>query len=222
VGRTEELGCASFREALYAYLDGELSGHARDRVEDHSDRCGSCSRALEVERFWGKVLKGSMRHVRSPEALRDRVRAGLEMSPSVWSARLSWRRVVPVVSLAAAVLVVAVLAAPLWERIGGSDATRNTLRVTGLAGLIVDLQCDSQGATLEQQRQCFSNHLNGLKRGDGRYYHLEDSDPARGILSEPGVRGRFITVSGTLRRNGDLRFLRIDDVQWPRDGGELL
>jgi mycothiol system anti-sigma-R factor len=45
----DELDCADVVEAVYLYLDGELSAEAIDGIRDHLDECSPCLREYGIE-----------------------------------------------------------------------------------------------------------------------------------------------------------------------------
>ncbi len=69
-------GCAAVRARLGPYLDGQLRGARRQRVEAHVDSCRNCSAELQRLR-----------------ALRDELRRGLAVSISRQDAELFWEKV---------------------------------------------------------------------------------------------------------------------------------
>jgi anti-sigma factor RsiW len=69
-------GCAGVRVRLGPYLDGQLRGAGRQRVESHVGACANCSAELQRLR-----------------ALRDELRRGLTVSPSGRDAELFWEKV---------------------------------------------------------------------------------------------------------------------------------
>jgi anti-sigma factor (TIGR02949 family) len=70
----EEIGCLEAIEALYAYLDGEVTDPgAIARIEHHLGHCRSCYSRTEMERTLTTHLRNSARS-RAPEELQARLR----------------------------------------------------------------------------------------------------------------------------------------------------
>ena len=124
--------CDDIRGRLTLYLDNELQGDERARVEAHLSECESCAAILARElNFLNAVRESGPLHVASP-GLRAKVEAILNAGqtsaapePRVASrayrrgSRLSW------VVAAAAVLLVLLLPILVWRVMKQSEATPN-------------------------------------------------------------------------------------------------
>ena len=66
--------------------------------------------------------------------------------------------------------------------------------------IVVDLDCDRAGLTVEQQRKCrHPYHVNVLKLGDGRYWSLSlDRETGRRLALDRELRGHRMRVEGDL------------------------
>jgi hypothetical protein len=60
-------------EAVAAFADGVLSGHARERATRHINACGECHHAVRVQREAAFALRSAVAPA-LPSALRDRLR----------------------------------------------------------------------------------------------------------------------------------------------------
>lgn len=105
---------------LGEYLDGELGGEVRRRLEVHLSDCAECRRRVELEQAFKEIYIAPLRPDEAPRALRERMvglLAGLADSGRAGRA-LSGRRRRAVVAAAMAALIVAGVAGGLL--IGGS------------------------------------------------------------------------------------------------------
>lgn len=96
-------------EALQAFLDGCLEGEQRRAVERHLASCARCRSELSVLR-WTRDRVGDLARAPVPPGLTERLRAALD-AEDAGRARGGLPRWLP---LAAAALVVALVAVPLW------------------------------------------------------------------------------------------------------------
>lgn len=97
--------CADVRDALDAFLDGELPPDARARVRDHLTECLECARrSEELEAVSRRVQEALVQH-RAPDVLKARIRAALaDAAPApVRPARWRWVRFAVAAVLIAAV-----------------------------------------------------------------------------------------------------------------------
>ncbi len=107
--------------------------------------------------------------------------------------RKAWWKDPLVAALAAVFLLAALLVPVLVNR----DKVPEPAVFTGV---IVDLECDRAGLSVEMQRECGArSHMNALKLEDGAYVHFNLHQAAyRDFIFEPDVRGRRVTVHGSL------------------------
>ncbi len=105
------MSCAGRREALIAYLDGELPAAERAELESHLGGCEACRAALAAERKLSGAL-ASLRPVEPSGDFEARFRARLarerEASPG-WLSRIFTRRLALGLGAAGAAAVAAVL-----------------------------------------------------------------------------------------------------------------
>ena len=76
-----DLDCADVVEAVYLYLDGELSTQVIDEIRQHLDECGPCLREYGIEREVKALIARSCTET-APDALRASVVARLDVPKS--------------------------------------------------------------------------------------------------------------------------------------------
>jgi mycothiol system anti-sigma-R factor len=75
---SHELACGDVVEAVYLYLDGELSSDVIDNIRLHLDECSPCLREYGIEQEVKALIARSCCE-RAPEALRASVVQRLEV-----------------------------------------------------------------------------------------------------------------------------------------------
>jgi len=75
---SHELDCGDVVEAVYLYLDGELSSDVIDNIRQHLDECSPCLREYGVEKEVKALIARSCCET-APEALRASVVQRLEV-----------------------------------------------------------------------------------------------------------------------------------------------
>jgi mycothiol system anti-sigma-R factor len=75
---SHELDCGDVVEAVYLYLDGELSSDVIDNIRQHLDDCSPCLREYGIEQEVKALIARSCSE-RAPEALRSSVVQRLEV-----------------------------------------------------------------------------------------------------------------------------------------------
>jgi anti-sigma factor RsiW len=192
------MDCSTFRRSIHHFQADELSAAERAAVESHLDNCAACARALEVEEGFLRGLRSRRPRAEAPSGLEARVRAALareapDPAPSAWY-RGPW------LAAAAAALLLALLLVPGLgrPREGGWSPAAGVVPVTGVEVMIVDLECDRAGMSIEQQRNCRArHHINALKTADGRYWHISPDQADYGkMIADPQIRGRRLVVDG--------------------------
>lgn len=88
--------CADCRDAITAYVDGELMGEEQRDVHEHLASCVECRREFEVVTATSRTLKeGLVRHS-APDVLKARIRSALAQpdafEPPAVLPRRSWPR----------------------------------------------------------------------------------------------------------------------------------
>lgn len=118
------MNCLEARRLLDAYADGELSLESALPIETHLESCARCRASLDALSALRTALNQACEYRPAPEALRARVRQGLEREAAPVATRSSW----PVRALLAAPGLVAlalagwlVLAQP-WNPPGSQAA----------------------------------------------------------------------------------------------------
>ena len=71
------LNCTQCVDRLADFVDRELTQAEVAQVEAHLDRCVDCSQEFRFEGAVLESLKATLRRVRAPESLRERIRAML-------------------------------------------------------------------------------------------------------------------------------------------------
>ena len=78
----DDIGCLEAIEALYAYIDGELTDEDSIAVvEKHLGHCRSCYSRTQMEKALSEHMKKSSRS-RAPEKLQKRLRDLMEITLS--------------------------------------------------------------------------------------------------------------------------------------------
>lgn len=183
--------CRRFERDLFHFQAGELPEDEQRALADHVDECPGCARRLEIENGFLRGLKGRLGRVEAPPELRVRVREALggeatsRRSPG-WL-RNPW--LVP----AAAALLLAILLIPTMPPWAGIMHVEREVTV-------VDIDCDTAGRTLEQQRHCaHPHHLNALKIGPNQYWNISLQQAAgRRLVADREMRGHRVLVTGDL------------------------
>ena len=106
------MNCATARDLLSAYVDGELPLAQATELADHLTGCGTCSAETETMITTVRTLREGLERHHAPDVLRARIRAAIReddvpAAPAVRATRgLRWRS-------AAALLLVAVASSAL-------------------------------------------------------------------------------------------------------------
>lgn len=75
--RGHELDCSDVVEAVYLYIDGELSAEVIDNIQSHLDDCSPCLREYGIEQDVKALIARSCCET-APDALRASIVARLE------------------------------------------------------------------------------------------------------------------------------------------------
>jgi anti-sigma factor (TIGR02949 family) len=197
--------CGRFARDLYHFQAGELPEEAMEAMAEHAEACPPCGRRLEVEQGLLRGIQSRLERAEAPPELRVRVREALEAEAAP-SGLSGWLRA-PWLLPAAVALVLAFALWPLIPQI--ASVTRVDQRV-----VLVDLECERAGKTIEQQRRCtHPKHFNALRVADGRYWHIGlDRTAGREIVSAIELRGHRLRVEGELdERSETLHLARYTD-----------
>jgi predicted anti-sigma-YlaC factor YlaD len=98
------MSCSKYREHIPAYLDGDLSGEDRDRLESHLEECSACSETAEEMRASLLVFRAVEHRDSCPSLSEIKIKRLSAIGRERASRRVSLRR------LAAIVLIMAGLA----------------------------------------------------------------------------------------------------------------
>jgi anti-sigma factor (TIGR02949 family) len=201
------VSCRTFDRQLYHFQAGELREDERAALADHAVGCARCGQRLAIEDAFLGALKARLQRASAPPDLRERVRAALrEQGPRARpqvGRRPPW--LVPLV--ASALLALALVA------IRGSVGTPADRLPVDRDVIVVDLECDRAGVSLDDQRECGEpQHLNALRVGIDRYWNVSlDQDAFRHLVIDPGWRGHRLRVRGELFIS--IRTLRLTDYE---------
>lgn len=100
--------CADCRDALNAYVDGELMPDEAQDIRDHLSTCGDCAAEHEVLMTVSRRLKAGLQRPRAPDILRARIRSAIAQ-PDAFSEVTPRRERLALPALIAAAAIVAVL-----------------------------------------------------------------------------------------------------------------
>jgi anti-sigma factor RsiW len=104
------MNCASTRELLSAYVDGELPPDEATAVAEHLASCAACSRDYDAMVATVRTLREGLVRFHAPDLLRARVRTALreEQEPAASTptvrrgSRVAWRTVAAAMAIAVA------------------------------------------------------------------------------------------------------------------------
>jgi hypothetical protein len=192
------MDCARFRRSIHDYQADEISELEREAFEGHRDACPDCARALEVEEGFLRGLRARLPRAEAPPGLEQRVRAALrEEAPD--PAATAWYRRPWLAAAAAAVLLALLIVPGLGRPPGGRwSPASGVVQVSGVEVMVVDLDCDRAGMSIEYQRRCTAPyHVNALKTSDGKYWYISPDHEEYGrLIGDPRMRGRRLVVDG--------------------------
>lgn len=192
------MDCASFRRSIHDFQADELNEAERGAFEAHLSACAGCARALEVEEGFLRVLRGRLPRAEPSPGLDQRLREALRGEAPDPPAPAWYRG--PWLAAAAAALLLALLLVPgLGRPLGGGwSPVSGVVPVADVEVMLVDLDCDRAGGSVEEQRRCADpHHVNALKTADGRYWHISPDHADYGrLIRDPRMRGRRLVVDG--------------------------
>lgn len=192
------MDCGSFRSSIHDFQADEMPEAERGEAEEHLSACADCARALEIEDGFLRALKARLPRAEPPPGLEQRIRAALrEEAPD--PAAPAWYRTPWFAAAAAAVLLALLLVPGLGRPLdGGWSPAGGVVQVEGMEVMVVDLDCDRAGMSVEYQRRCADrHHVNALKTADGRYWHISPDHKEYGkLIADPEMRGRRLVVDG--------------------------
>jgi hypothetical protein len=183
---------------MHHFQADELPEVEREAFQEHLNDCADCARALEVEEGFLRGLRARLPRAEQPSGLEQRVRAALRRE-ALDPPSPSWHRTSWVAAAAAAVILALFLVPPLFRPpAGGWSPAGGVVQVVGLEVMVVDLDCDRAGMSLEAQRNCKAPyHVNALKTADGRYWHISPDHEEYGrLIADPAMRGTRLVVDG--------------------------
>ena len=65
--------CAKALEQMYLFLDAELDGASKRKIQEHLDECGPCLQHFDLERVVKQLVVRSCANSHAPDELRSRV-----------------------------------------------------------------------------------------------------------------------------------------------------
>jgi mycothiol system anti-sigma-R factor len=192
------MDCRAFRDQIYHFQADEIPEAGRVEFQTHLDSCPECARVLEFEDGFRRVLEARIPRESAPPGLETRIRSALRAEAS-GPLRQAWYRTSWFAAAAAVVLlvllIVPTLDRTLLDRRGGSSGL---IQIANKEFVLVDLDCDRAGRTLEQQRRCnHPHHVNALKTADGEYWSISPDQSGYGrLVHDPQLRGRRMVING--------------------------
>lgn len=202
--------CREVRELLAAFLDDELPCDLSRSIQEHLDLCDGCGGFARLERGFTSALRARLGRVEAPASLLDGALARLQgagsaeaggpeaagaSAPSGWWPRLRRRGF----GLAAALLAAVLLAPAVELYVPGTfhgvwDSLTGVRRV---AGVLVCVECEKKGASLEHQRRCrVQGHQTGIKVSGTGLWYLVANEASLPVISDPALRGKPVVVEG--------------------------
>lgn len=107
------MNCNDARKYFYAFLDDELDVEKNIEFLSHVDMCCGCGQRIEKERMLQNRVKETVCEVKAPDYLVSAVLKGAEEKPNFFmlfvKSFVSGRRLVPVVGIAAAIVMIVYL-----------------------------------------------------------------------------------------------------------------
>jgi mycothiol system anti-sigma-R factor len=192
------MDCRAFRDRIYHFQADEIPDAERGEFQAHLDACAECARVLEFEDGFLRVLEARIPRESAPPGLETRIRAALRAeAPS--PRRLAWYRS-PWFAAAAAVVLLVLLIVPTLDGpwLDPRDGAAGAVQIASRELVLVDLECDRAGRTLEQQRRCnHPHHVNALKTAEGNYWNISPDQTGYGrLVHDPELRGRRMMIDG--------------------------
>jgi anti-sigma factor (TIGR02949 family) len=190
------MDCNTFRDRIYQFQADEIPQPEREEFQEHLDACAHCAGVLRVEDGFLRALKARIPREQAPPGLETRVRAALR-AEAPEPRRLAWYRTPWFAATAAALLLVVILV-PTLDTGEHRAPLRGVVQVADQAVVVVDLDCDRAGKTLEEQRRCkHPHHVNALRTRDGRYWFISPDQEAYGaMIHDRSMRGRRMVING--------------------------
>lgn len=179
--------CADCRDAVNAFVDGELLADEQRDVREHLATCADCRLEHEVLVATTRTLKeGLLRH-RAPDVLKARIRSALAQpdafEPAAAPPRRSWMRLVAagvVIAAASSGLTVAAIRNPFTQQSTTSDVLASHIRSL-MPGHLVDIASTDQ----HNVKPWFNGRLD-----------LSPTVPRLDSLGFPLIGGRIDYVAG--------------------------
>ncbi len=206
------MNCNSFRDQIFLFQADELSREDREACQRHLDACEPCAARLRAEESLLRTLKAKLPRTPAPPGLETRVRAALR-EQAAQGVRLPWYRAPWFAATAAAVFLMAVLVPSLLVESPPPVDGRGVPVHEEV--MVVDLDCDQAGYSLDDQRGCLHpHHVNALRRADGSYWSISAEEAEfRYLLLDRDVRGRQLVVRGRLHpENHTVRLTAVETL----------
>lgn len=183
---------------MHHFQADEMPESERGLFQAHLDACADCARVLEIEDGLLRALKARLPRAEPPPGLEQRIRDALR-AEAPDPGLPAWHRTPWFAAAAAAVLLALLLVPGLGRPLdGGWTPAGGVLQVAGMKVVVVDLDCDRAGMSIERQRRCAArHHINALKTADGRYLYISPDHKDYGrLIGDPEMRGRRLVVDG--------------------------
>jgi anti-sigma factor RsiW len=180
---------------LGEYLDGEVGGEARRRIEAHLGECAECRRRVDLEQAFHEIYIAPLRPDEPPPAVRERIGRFVAGLADARPSRAVWPRVRRRVAVAAAMVAVVAAGAIGAFFVGGNRAAASLIHLAdasveqhqrlsrGMLPLDITDVSPKEAERWFGQRLDFNVRLPDLTRDQlafvgGRLSHLEGFDVA--------------------------------------------
>ncbi|HKY31940.1 MAG TPA: zf-HC2 domain-containing protein [Candidatus Polarisedimenticolia bacterium] len=209
--------CRETRELLAAFHDDELPCELSRAVQTHIDRCGGCRGFSEMERSFTAVMRSRLGTLEAPQGMYDRIAPLLggpegPGGPAGWS----WlRRSTLGLAAVAASLLVAAPALRVYAPATYGSVARWVAGEGRLSGVLVCVECDQEGVSLDAQRRCHApGHQTGVRCPGKVRWHLVANETTLPVMRDRDRRGEHVVLEGRLL--SDIRYV---DARAIRPGG---
>lgn len=211
--------CCQTRELLPAFLDDELPSDVSHSIQEHLDCCECCQGYARLEQGFTRALKSRLPRVEAPASLIDRALEHLDEPEPVRVPRVSSFMSRAVYGLAAAIFGAVALAPTVAYMMPGfTQSLISTLSAESrLRGVLVCVECERHGASLEAQRRCrIHGHQTGVRCPETGLWHLVSNESTEPLIADPELRGR--TVELDARMLSDIRYLQVRSARLTTGG----
>jgi len=206
--------CCQTRELLPAFLDDELPSDASHSIQEHLDCCDCCQGYARLEQGFTRALKARLPRVDAPASLVDRALGQLDEPKPARAPRAATFLSRAVYGLAAALFgAVALAPAMAYMMPGFTQSLVSSLSgESHIEGVLVCVECERHGASLEFQRRCrIHGHQTGVRCPETGLWHLVANRTTEPLISDPELRGRRVELEA--RKISDIRYLQVSSAK---------